>query len=189
MSSRPSFPKRERGVVLFIALIILVAMTLAGLGMVRSVDTGTLVAGNLAFKQGATHGADAAVESALDWLAAADAATLQADQPRAYFANWQSAFNPSTFDWDNDGSAEVTDASTGNRLSYVIHRMCELSNATVNAPGQNCVALTASNVGGTRGGAVYGQRALAGTLQVYYRITARALGPRNTVSYVQTVVY
>ena len=35
--------RRERGVVLFIALIVLVAMTLAGLALMRSVDTNVLI--------------------------------------------------------------------------------------------------------------------------------------------------
>jgi Tfp pilus assembly protein PilX len=47
-----SLPSRIRGAVLFIALIVLVAMTLAGIAIMRSVDTATLIAGNLAFKQG-----------------------------------------------------------------------------------------------------------------------------------------
>ncbi|MBI5918849.1 MAG: hypothetical protein HY849_05705 [Nitrosomonadales bacterium] len=55
---RSALPRRQRGVVLLIALIVLVAMTLAGIGMMRSVDTGTLVAGNLAFKQSTTQAGD-----------------------------------------------------------------------------------------------------------------------------------
>ena len=35
-------PLRQKGVVLFIALIVLAAMSLAGIGMLRSVDTGKL---------------------------------------------------------------------------------------------------------------------------------------------------
>ena len=60
----------QRGVVLFIALIVLVAMTLAGLGMMRSVDTNNLIAGNLAFKNAATSAGDAAIEAARTWIAA-----------------------------------------------------------------------------------------------------------------------
>ena len=47
-------PGGQSGVVLFIALIVLVAMSLAGVALVRSVDTNLLIAGNLAFKQGDT---------------------------------------------------------------------------------------------------------------------------------------
>ncbi len=49
--ARDSMPQYQRGVVLLIALIVLVAMTLAGIGMMRSIDTTTLIAGNVAFKQ------------------------------------------------------------------------------------------------------------------------------------------
>jgi Tfp pilus assembly protein PilX len=51
-------PHNQRGVVLLIALIMLVAMTLAGIGMMRSVDTGTVIAGNLAFKQATLNASD-----------------------------------------------------------------------------------------------------------------------------------
>src|SRR4051812_10143783 len=63
--------KKQGGVVLFIALVVLVAMSLAGIAMVRSVDTGSLVAGNMAFKQGATLAGDAGTELAISWLTSA----------------------------------------------------------------------------------------------------------------------
>jgi Tfp pilus assembly protein PilX len=55
---------RQRGAILFIALIVLVAMTLAGIALMRSVDTNVLIAGNLAFRQGATAAGDYGVEDA-----------------------------------------------------------------------------------------------------------------------------
>ena len=50
--------RAQRGVILFVALIVLVAMSLTGIALIRSVDTNVLVAGNLAFRQGATAAAD-----------------------------------------------------------------------------------------------------------------------------------
>ena len=44
----PSFRTAQRGVVLFFALIALVAMSLAAVALIRSVDTSTIIAGNLA---------------------------------------------------------------------------------------------------------------------------------------------
>ena len=61
-------PRRERGLVLFIALIVLVAMSLAGVALMRSVDTGTVVAGNMAFKQAAIMVADRGTQEAAKWL-------------------------------------------------------------------------------------------------------------------------
>lgn len=60
---------RQTGLVLFFALIALVAMSLAALTLVRSVDTTTLIAGNLAFRQAATTAGDAGGEAAISWLA------------------------------------------------------------------------------------------------------------------------
>ncbi|MCE3000272.1 MAG: hypothetical protein LW892_10630, partial [Betaproteobacteria bacterium] len=57
-------PAGERGVVLFTALIVLVAMTLAGIALMRRVDSGTLIAANQAFRQAATHIADLGIEAA-----------------------------------------------------------------------------------------------------------------------------
>ena len=49
----------QHGVVLLISLIVLVAMTLAGIAVMRSVDTNVLIAGNLAFRNAALSAADA----------------------------------------------------------------------------------------------------------------------------------
>jgi type IV pilus assembly protein PilX len=62
--------RRQGGVVLLIALIVLVAMTLAGIGMMRSIDAGTLVAGNIGFREAAVATADTGVEAARAWLVA-----------------------------------------------------------------------------------------------------------------------
>ena len=43
-------PRKQRGTMLIIALIVLVAMTLAGIATMRSVDTATVMAGNIAFR-------------------------------------------------------------------------------------------------------------------------------------------
>ncbi len=45
-----TLPGRQGGAILFIALIVLVAMTLAGIAMWRSVDTALGIAGNMAFR-------------------------------------------------------------------------------------------------------------------------------------------
>ena len=64
VSKLPAIASRraQRGVILFIALIVLVAMSLAGIALMRSVDTNVMIAGNLAFRQGATLAADRAFE-------------------------------------------------------------------------------------------------------------------------------
>src|SRR4030081_2225685 len=57
-------PARQHGVVLFVALIVMVALSLAAIALIRSVDTTTTVIGNLAFRQASILPANMAVEEA-----------------------------------------------------------------------------------------------------------------------------
>ena len=175
----------QRGVVLFIALIVLVAMTLAGLGMMRAVDTNNLIAGNLAFRNAAVSAGDAAVEAARTWLTTKTPGQLEADQA-GYFANWQPSFDPKTFNWAGNGTLVGND-NYGNTIYYVAHRMCNESAKTIDET--DCVKVATVSVGSTKGGGSYGSAPLAGTSLVFYRITARIEGPRFTVSYIQAFTY
>ncbi len=53
---------------LFIALLVMVALSLAGIALIRSADTATIVAGNLAFKQAAAAAVDRSIEQAVEAL-------------------------------------------------------------------------------------------------------------------------
>jgi type IV pilus assembly protein PilX len=195
--------KRQQGVVLFIALIVLVAMTLAGIALVRSVDTSNVIAGNLAFRQSATHSGDAGIEAAIAWLSANNTGStlFNGDSANGYVAFRQDpGIDPNTGlteTWDHfwttslavaNPSSIVTLATdgSGNTVSYIIHRLCA-ANGDPNATATACVTnLNQSNVQGSSKGA--GVIALQGSTQVYYRITARIAGPKNTVSYVQSII-
>jgi type IV pilus assembly protein PilX len=175
----------QQGVVLFIALIVLVAMTMAGLAMMRSVDTNNLIAGNLAFKNATASAGDAAVEAARSWLTTKTPGQLEADQA-GYFANWQPSFDPKTFDWPANASLVGLD-DYGNRIYYVAHRMCNESAKSIDAT--DCVKVSTVSVGSTKGGSSYGSAPLAGTSLVFFRITAKIEGPKFTTSYIQAFVY
>ena len=193
MSRRVFMRARQRGAVLFIALIVLVAMSLAGIALIRGVDTTNLIAGNLAFKQNATHGGDWGIEQARAWLQAQVAANLYNDVPGRYYAAMQTGADftntdPSRpdFDWANNAFDLGADPAGNPEVRYVIHRMCDLAG---NPGSVNCVRTTTGGTSdSTKGGATYGGAALPSTSQIYYRITARVTGPRNTVSYVQAMV-
>jgi Tfp pilus assembly protein PilX len=175
--------KKQKGVVLFIALIALVVMSLAAVALIRSVDTSTIIAGNLASKQSATTSADGGVETALN----ADAATL------GYYAT--QAADPTTISWDATDSLPATGTGTvagkdvsGNTVRYVVQRMCR--NAGEPAEG-NCL-FGAPAVGTSSTAVVDAPKAGAATSteqSPIYRITARVVGVKNTISFVQAFVY
>ncbi len=193
--------RAQRGAVLFIALIVLVAMSLAGLAMMRGVDTGAMIANNLAFKSGATMAADAGIEAARTWLTANTGATLYNNKPAVtngggYFASWQEGLDftkgdadaTNDFDWTANSIALAADAG-GNQVSYVIHRMCDLEG---DPASRNCIRVTnssGSTASSSKGAAAFGSYAISSPSQAFFRITVRVIGPRNTVSYVQAVVY
>jgi Tfp pilus assembly protein PilX len=192
-------PRRERGVILFVSLIVLVAMSLAGIALMRSVDTNVLIAGNLAFRQGATLAADRGIEDAKTWLAAnAGGTTLFNDQPVPYYwANWQEGVDlvgvgsaADDYNWNNANNLGLDAGS--NEVRYVIHRLCTTAGDPSGA-GTSCVkASVAAGAGasgaGTKGAVGYGTAALPGISNTYYRVTVRVTGPRNTVSYVQATL-
>lgn len=181
--------RSQQGVVLFIALIVLVAMSLAGVALWRSIGTGVLIAGNIAMQRGAVTSSDAGIENARAWLMTQTPAVLNTTQARGYVSNWDERFDATTFDWNNLGSTPSGPDAAGFTTQYVVHRLCSLPNAGHNAPNQQC--LTVSVAGGSSGRVTgsYGIMPLSGTTYIYYRITARALGPRNTVSYTQSIMY
>ena len=65
---RNAAPRSQRGVVLFIALIAMVVMSLAGVALIRAVDTSGSAAGNIAFREASVTAVNYAIEQAVDWL-------------------------------------------------------------------------------------------------------------------------
>ncbi|MDQ9171654.1 pilus assembly PilX N-terminal domain-containing protein [Oxalobacteraceae bacterium R-40] len=204
--------KSQHGVVLVIALIVLVGMTLAAIALVRSTETGNIVAGNLAFKRNATYAADAGIEAAVAYLVPqVSSADLQNDITAfGYYATSQDTLDrtgtsndPSKarVDWDgNDCSGIVASAcikasdaitdDSGNTIRYIIHRLCQ-STGDYNDVANSCVTYTAQGTASTKRGELkYGDNVrFASAPTPYYRITARAKGPRNTVTFVETIVH
>lgn len=190
---------KERGVVLVITLIVLVAMMLASVALIRSVDTSGLIAGNLAFKQSAYASADVGIESAVTWLEAnVNAGDLTVDDFAHGYAAAYASPDPGQswkdywaelVDDENPGPVTLAEDPAGNTVAYVIHRLCnQAGNPDVQTnpptvcktpPTDKC---TTGGSKGSRGGPSRAPRCL------YYRITARVQGPRDTVTFVQTVI-
>lgn len=196
-------PARQEGLVLVIALIVLVAMTLAAIGMVRSIDTGTLVAGNIGFRESAVATGDSGIEAARAWLLA-NRTALDSDNPTAgYYSTRQDNLDltgnmtqggTDGVNWCGSDPSQPVSAfcagaldATGAPVDYIINRLCSIP-GSINAPGQSCMFSQTSGLGSTQQAADYSSYGLNVKNLVYYRITARVDGPKNTVSYVQAVI-
>jgi type IV pilus assembly protein PilX len=185
--------RNQRGVVMLIALIVLVAMTLAGVAMVRSMDTTMGIAGNMAFKQSAIQGSDIGVNTAFTWLAANSAGTtLQNSNSNVGYFSARPATEPDWFNEASWGNAfkvnNLEPDAAGNRVRYIIHRMCTQPNLPYNGTGNEC-ALYYPLGGAASGGSMsVGAFQFEGIPQLFYRVTTRVDGPRNTVSIIQVSV-
>ncbi len=179
---KSGFPRKQQGVVLFIALIVLVAMSLAGIGMVRSVDTGNLIAGNLAFKQATLNASDLGLETGFQWLLTQAGTTALDANIVASGYNANPPANDATLDWTNianwGGSVVMATDAAGNTTRYIIHRLCP---GVGTVTGQVCAISTTSGTAGG-GSSSVGSTVFTSTNSVYYRIMARVDGPRNTSS-------
>jgi Tfp pilus assembly protein PilV len=105
LQSPPS--REQRGMSLIFALLALVALSLATLALVRSVDTSSMLLGNVGFKQDATVSGDQASRLAVAWLKA-NVTSLDTDAP-------SSGYYSSTKEVNGDGTKTLVDA-TGQQL-------------------------------------------------------------------------
>jgi Tfp pilus assembly protein PilX len=223
-----SNPRQQRGVVLLIALIILVAMTLAGIGMMRSVDTGGVIAGNMAFRQSTLHASDIGTSAGFNAMASLANSNNIADKQILNFSNGQPCSNvpgataagcqaagasinlpgyaatplqacevtnvcaqaPAWWtvaaNWNGAATApavlDPTNGSTIATVQYLIHRMC-ISGGSAGAAGQLCQTYTQPASGCSKT-----QLLPCSSTSIFYRITTRSVGPRNTVTYAQSLV-
>lgn len=207
----------QRGISLLFALMALVVISLAAVALVRSVDTSSLVIGNLGFKQDATSAASQAAEQAVAYLNANAGATLQKDQAAGtgYYASSRDALDVTgqnsgnasraVVDWTGDGNCSLYTAGSystcvapsglitlnggANTARYIITRLC----ATEGVPAAiDCAVPVGSALtgGGNKGVQDY-KAGKAQTVVInsqYYRIVVRATSARGTVSFTETMV-
>ena len=212
LARRSKFPHikalKQHGLVLFLALVALVVLSLAAVALIRSVDTGTLIAGNIAFKQAATTSADAGVDAAIAQLIAMRDSngsknvlndsthtfniTDTGTRP-GYFSSADPVLNlTADATWNDVNNVLVGTDASGNTVRYIIQRMCRTADQAIETAG--CLFSTSTEDNGEQrvkypkdicdgpGCPVPGQ-----TPQL--RVTVRVSGPKNTVSYVQAFVY
>ena len=197
---------RQQGFVLFLALVSLVVMSLAAVALIRSVDTNSLITGNLAFRQNAklssAYGLEAVAQTIGTQLIGYE--TIN-DPTNGYYATCMTfdgnAANPcggenltQDASWVPDTTSQMADNLPGiingvdlygNTVQYIVERMCNVAGATAT---DRCMLTTSSGEGNSK-------RTLTGyndrsrdsppVDSPLYRITVRIAGPKNTISYVQ----
>lgn len=204
---------RQQGLSLLFSLLALGALSLAAVALIRSVETGSLVMGNIGFKQDATAAASQAAESAITWLQANTGTNLHTDKAASgYYAasrdaldvtgQGSTAANRAVVDWAGDlcnvydsfgtcirASAELSLNGGANRARYVITRLCA-SEGDPTAVDCAFPMTSATSSGGNKGVVDYkaGKVVVAVSTQQYYRIVVRSQSARGTVAFTETIV-
>ena len=207
----------QTGASLLFALLTLVALALAAVGLIRSVNTGALVIGNLAFKQDATRSSDQATMAAITWLR--NNPTVQNNNGTAgsgYYASTSDLIdvtgkqltvtNRALVNWGGSNCASAASGSfsscdfvpgnagtiNGNSAQYIIFRLCSASGD----PGLDltivCMRSTSSSSSSAakKGELNYSEYArFTGTSGPYYRIVVKVSGARDTTSFTETIVH
>jgi hypothetical protein len=192
---------RQGGVVLFVALIAMLLLSLAGIALVRSVDTSMGIAGNLGFRHATIAPVNRAVDEAVrvffktpplpnmfvDNLPLNYYASLQAGESRTGvpailqgdYATMDAAY-AGTF-----GTPPMTDAVSGTELRWVVERLCNIA-ATAAELWGHCDTLPPKvSLAGTNHNCVVMPCLTLPPIPVY-RVTVRADIPNtNAVSFSQ----
>ena len=198
----------QRGVVLFIALIVMVVMSLAAIALMRSVDTTTAVIGNLAFRQASILPANFAVEDAAAGLfgdanttGIARIADVRVNNAaNNYFAShdqgWDDPYGVPTPLQTSTAAQGLTRQlppdGAGNNVYYVVERMCNPLAAHADAPDDASTRSWCDMAPPKQppGATINDPSAGLDFRQVFYRVTVRVDGPpgTNTVSFAQTML-
>lgn len=212
----------QRGASLLFALITLVALALAATALVRSVDTGAVVMGNLGAKKATAVAADRATQMAIKYLHSdMTEATRLIDHPNdGYYATSKENFDITGFgstdparklvNWEVDGSCAyatptgdcdaatrpsnkvVVDAGARIEARWLILRLCETAGVNAKSASNNCAVVLKGGVSRDNSrGSVDGSTGSGFEMPnqlPFYRIVVRVTGPRNAVTYTETIV-
>jgi len=193
----PSPVRLQRGAVLYVAMVVLVALALAALALLRSVDVLGLVAANLSFKRSALSATDIGTAKAMEKYQAL--AAVPADLLADSAANCYSA---SILDADSHGvpnplasmstfattypNCQLTTNGGSETISFLIDRQCPTAGAGVAAMSNSSNNVCAVGSKQAVGTAAHSPPGLFTTKPIY-RITIRTDGPRNSASFVQVI--
>lgn len=210
-SVRPHFssrPSRSRGTVLAVVLVVLVVMMLGGVSTLRSIDTSSILSGNLAFKRDSVNRTTVGMNAAFKAMQSKDftdglLANCVPTSPdcAGVVAKWVAMnYSPRLLETDGNGIPLVLKDKTtfdakfstikpnkadgtlegGNETRFIIERMCSDYGPS---DEKKCSVSDRYERGGS-----YRQDKPGSISLPLYRITIRSDGVRNTQTYVQATV-
>lgn len=182
---------KQQGMVLIAVLVVLVITLLAGMGVMRAVQTGNAVSGNFSFRQGAMQASDRAVTDALSEVAnRVSGGQGNTAVPNRYLSVIDGTVDtfgaPASINWTtvpcvDEKGALIADCAADDgsyRVQYVVERRCSANPdfTDINEIRSRCEyepSVTAMS---------------ASTIALRYRVLIRVRGPRGTESWFEAMV-
>lgn len=196
LPSRPrpqARPRRERGVIMVIALITLAVLLIGAAATMRSMNVSLLSAGNFGFKRDMANQSERAMRAAIDSFNSGSLSTMAARQANDPKSNYSATMlnsdpsgiplvmldmnSPDTFGGAGDAGNVIKLDTQGIQLHYLIDRLCNAAGA-FNA--NNCLV---SGRTFNRGPSLTNPLPAP---QPTYRITVRVMGPHDAYSFYQS---
>jgi len=190
MQTRPL--QMQRGIALPVMLIMLTVMLVSSIYLLKSSTSTTLTTANLAYESALSKAADLGVHTGFAYLRdIPNAALLEVNQPgNGYVATMSPTWTVSTpAFWT--GSVTLPADASGNRVEYVIHRLCDFA-GPYNAVNNRCQLTSARP--NSKTSQPYGRSGRSDSPnyldqpQLHYVVTARIAGARGGNVVAQAVV-
>lgn len=207
---------RQRGVSMLFALMTLVALSLAAVALVRNVDTGAMIIGNMGFKQDTVMASDEGMRRAMAFVTAGQVDDqLGVSRPTdGYYINdfadldvagTTSLATRNLVDWKLDGckgydpkpqsstncilpnSAKI-ELPNGVWARYIVMKVCSTVGATVDCLGPVSQKSESTSESGELK-YTESEYAKSKGAAVYYRIIVRTEGAREAVTYAEALAH
>lgn len=204
----------QSGVALIMVLIMLTAMLIAGVALIRVVDSANVISGNFAFRQATLNIADLGIEAAATELSKAGG--IRATSSEAPYPAGCANMNPSNclyFPARSVGSPPAAGAMLDSKGMPVLGNITGTTTQAISWSGNNvasaprgysiryvidrqcniapvtnvvndCLNEAPQSAGSKKGGATV----FSSASTIYYRVTVQVTGPKNTQSHVQAIL-
>ena len=169
---------RQRGVTILVVLLLMVVMIMGGLALARMTEIGTLASGNSNYREASLQASEVGVNTAYAEVRAL--ANEEANAGNWYWATMQAADTAGVPTLNFAAAPEVV---VGNyNVRYVVERMCTV--AVVTNTLRECLVKQVPQTASAR----VGNEALDPPNSRQFRITVRVTGPKDTETWVQSLV-
>lgn len=180
IAARRRHPARrvQRGVTILVVLLLMSVMVLGGMALARVTEIGTLATGNNATREASLQASEVGINTA--YVATQALASEEANSGTWYWATTQAADanGMPNVAWANAPEVVVGSYS----VRYIVERLC--NTAPVTDTLRQCLVRQVPQVSSSRVG--HDEVDPPNTRQ--FRITVRVLGPKDTETWVQTLV-